>query len=88
MAHLLTKGFVCHLNVSEVHCQLCLGLAPTRGQESQDNVHHIQRPTEQVRGTQLQEKVMLYPGGEGDLEEKGRNRREEGRGYRRGEECI
>ena len=79
MVHLLTERFVCHLEFPEVHYQPCLGLAPARGQEPQDNVHHIQRPAEQVRGTQLQENVLLYSGGEGDLGEEGREGGREGR---------
>ena len=84
MVHLLTERFVCHLEFLEVHYQPCLGLAPARGQEPQDNVHHIQRPAEQVRGTQLQENVLLYSGGEGDLGEEGREGGRAGEKGRRG----
>ena len=68
-AHLLAEGPILHLKFLEVGGEGGLSPTPSRGEEADNNVHHVQRLAKEVWGPELQENISLYLRGEGDLEE-------------------
>ena len=82
-AHLLAEGPILHLKFLEVGGEGGLSPTPSRGEEADNNVHHIQRLAKEVWGPELQENIPLYLRGERDLEEEeeveeGKEGKEEG----------